>query len=157
MATSRRNDQRARPVIGWREWVALPEFGVPAIKAKVDTGARSSSLHAFDLEHFVRDGADWVGFTVHPLQREWKTSIRSEVPLFEMRVIRNPGGGGREELRPVVRTPVELMGRVWTIELTLTRRDRMGFRMLLGRSAVRRRFVIDPGKSFLAGKPQQRG
>ncbi len=149
--------RRERPVIGWREWVGLPELGVPSIKVKVDTGARSSSLHAFDLERFARDGADWVRFTVHPLQRDWRTSIRAEVPLLEMRVVRNPGGGGREEVRPVVHTAVELMGRQWPIELTLTRRDRMGFRMLLGRSAVRGRFVVDPGRSFLAGKPQQRG
>ncbi len=148
--------RRQRPAIGWREWVALPDLGVPAIKAKVDTGARSSSLHAFDLERFARNGGDWVRFTVHPLQRDWRTSIAVEVPLLEMRVIRNPGGGGREELRAVVRTSVELMGERWPIELTLTRRDRMGFRMLLGRSAVRRRFVVDPGRSFLAGKPQQK-
>ncbi len=148
--------RRQRPAIGWREWVALPDLGVPAIKAKVDTGARSSSLHAFDLERFARNGGDWVRFTVHPLQRDWRTSIAVEVPLLEMRVIRNPGGGGREELRAVVRTSVELMGERWPIELTLTRRDRMGFRMLLGRSAVRRRFLVDPGRSFLAGKPQQK-
>ncbi len=148
--------RRQRPAIGWREWVALPDLGVPAIKAKVDTGARSSSLHAFDLERFARNGGDWVRFTVHPLQRDWRTSIAVEVPLLEMRVIRNPGGGGREELRAVVRTSVELLGERWPIELTLTRRDRMGFRMLLGRSAVRRRFVVDPGRSFLAGKPQQK-
>ncbi len=149
--------RRERQVIGWREWVSLPDLAVPAIKAKVDTGARSSSLHAFDLERFARNGADWVRFTVHPMQRDWRTSIVAEVELLEMRLIRNPGGGGREELRPVVRTTVGLMGRRWPIELTLTRRDRMGFRMLLGRSAVRRRFVVDPGRSFLAGKPQHGG
>ncbi len=133
--------------------MGLPDLGVAAIKAKIDTGARSSALHAFDLEVFDRDGADWVRFEVHPIQRDWKTTIPAEMPLHEMRIVRNPGGGGREELRPVVRTGVELMGRRWPIELTLTRRDRMGFRMLLGRSAVRRRFVVDPGRSFLGGKP----
>ncbi len=147
--------RRERRVIGWREWVGLPDLGVAAIKVKIDTGARSSALHAFDLEVFDRGGVDWVRFGVHPIQRDWKTTIPAELPLHEMRIVRNPGGGGREELRPVVRTAVELMGERWPIELTLTRRDRMGFRMLLGRSAVRRRFVVDPGRSFLAGRPQR--
>ncbi len=149
MAKRKRSPQ---DVIGWREWVALPDLGIDAVKAKVDTGARSSSLHAFAVEHFERDGQDWVGFGVHPMQRDWRTTVRAELPLVEMRVVRNPGGGGREELRPVVVTAAELMGRVFEIELTLTRRDRMGFRMLLGRSAVRGRFVVDPGRSYVAGK-----
>lgn len=143
----------AQDLIGWREWVALPDLGVAAIKAKVDTGARSSSLHAFDLERFDRGGHPWVRFSIHPIQRDWRTTVDVEVPLLEERQVRNPGGGGREEIRPVIRTTLELMGQSWPIELTLTRRDRMGFRMLLGRSAVRGHFTVDPGRSFLAGKP----
>jgi hypothetical protein len=139
-------------VIGWREWVALPDLGVNAIKAKVDSGARSSSLHAYGLEEFDRDGRPWVRFEIHPLQRMARAAVVAEAELRERRLVRNPGGGGREEIRPVVVTTLELGGQHWPIELTLTRRDAMGFRMLLGRQAIRRRFVIDPGRSFVTGK-----
>ncbi len=137
--------------IGWREWVALPDLGLPAIKVKVDTGARSSSLHAFDVTEVVRDGETYVRFAVHPIQRTARATVEAEARLVEHRVVRNPGGGGREELRPVIRTDIELAGERWPIELTLTRRDAMGFRMLLGRQAVRRRFIVDPARSFLHG------
>ncbi len=150
---AKRGPGRSPAVIGWREWLALPDLGIAAIKAKVDTGARSSSLHAFGIEQIEHGGGSWVRFGVHPLQRDWKTTAHAELPLHEMRVVRNPGGGGREELRPVVVTAVELMGQQFDVELTLTSRDRMGFRMLLGRSAVRGRFVVDPGRSYLAGRP----
>jgi hypothetical protein len=145
-----------RPPVGWREWVALPDLGVPAIKAKVDTGARSSSLHAFDIEEFQRGSTTYVRFEVHPLQRSGRAAVTAEAPLVEHRVVRNPGGGGREELRPVVITDIELGGARWPIELTLTRRDAMGFRMLLGRQAVRRRFVVDPARSFVHGHDHKR-
>jgi hypothetical protein len=153
----RKRPARQRPAVGWREWVALPDLGVPAIKVKVDTGARSSSLHAFDIEEFQRDGITFVRFEVHPLQRSATSAVTAEAPLVEHRVIRNPGGGGREELRPVVATHIELAGDRWPIELTLTRRDEMGFRMLLGRQAVRRRFVVDPARSFIHGRRTKKG
>lgn len=138
------------PMIGWREWVRLPDLGVDSIKTKVDTGARTSSLHAFDLKEVEKDGEVWVRFIVHPEQRSSHPSIQVELPLLAHRRVRD--SGGRSELRPVVETVVELMGRRWPIELTLTGRDAMGFRMLLGRQAIRRRFLVDPGGSFYGGK-----
>jgi len=143
-------DRASRPVIGWREWVGFPDLGVTAIKAKVDTGARTSSLHAFDLEELTRDGITYVRFVIHPEQDSAHPAIPAELPLLTRRKVKD--SGGKTELRPVVEASVELMGLRWTIELTLTRRDAMGFRMLLGRQAIRRRFVVDPGASFLAGK-----
>lgn len=139
-----------RPVIGWREWVVLPELGVPAIKAKVDTGARSSSLHAYDVQIFRVDGVDRVRFKVHPFQRDSRQTIVAEHDLLEQRWVKS--SGGHETLRPVILAKVELMGRRWPIELTLMNRDTMGFRMLLGRQAVRGRFLVEPGRSYLAGK-----
>lgn len=138
------------PVIGWREWVCFPDLGVDHIKAKVDTGARTSSLHAFNLEETVRDGKPHIRFLIHPEQKSAHPTIEAELPLVAQRRVRD--SGGKTELRPVVRTAVELLGQRWSIEITLTRRDAMGFRMLLGRQAIRRRFLVDPGGSFFGGK-----
>lgn len=140
-----------RGVIGWREWVALPTLGVPAIKAKVDTGARSSALHAFDLDHFDRNGTAMVRFQAHPIQRDDRYIITAEAALLEERWVRN--SGGQAELRPVIETTVQVGEQIWPIELTLTNRDVMGFRLLLGRQAVRQRYLVDPGHSFLQPLP----
>lgn len=145
----------ARPIVGWREWVALPDLGVARIKAKVDTGARSSSLHAWDVVEEERDGRLFVRFVVHPAQRDADVRVEAAAPLVDRREVRSSNGVA--ELRPVVRTAVVLAGQTFPIELTLTRRDEMGFRMLLGRSALRRRFVVDPGRSFLGGGGTVRG
>ncbi len=145
---------RDRRVAGWREWVALPELGVDRIKAKLDTGARSSSLHAHELERFDRDGAPYVRFSIHPRQRSTRRAVPAEAPLLEERWVRN--SGGRAELRPVIRTALTLGGDTWTIELTLARRDVMGFRMLLGRQALRGRHVVDPGRSFVLDRARRR-
>ncbi len=135
-----------RDVIGWREWVALPELGVSRVRAKIDTGARSSSLHAYHMERFEIEGVQMVRFRPEP----GKTSASVEVPVIAERTVRNPGG--RQEIRPVINTRLRWNGRLWRIELNLTRRDEMGFRMLLGRQALRnRRILIDPGRSFLGG------
>ena len=142
------------PAVGWREWVALPQLAVPAVKAKVDSGARSSALHAFDIEEFRRGGATWVRFAVHPLQRDAHSTIYCEAELAEYRKVRS--SGGHETRRPVIVTEIELLDRRWPIELTLASRDTMGFRMLLGRQAVRNRFLIDAGHSFLGGRPGKR-
>ncbi|MFO7724424.1 MAG: RimK/LysX family protein [Oceanipulchritudo sp.] len=142
------------PVIGWREWVSLPEFGVDWIKAKVDTGARSSALHAFGLRRFQREGLEWVRFQIHPVQRKNVPIVEAEAKILEWRSVRN--SSGRATIRPVILTNLIVKGRSWPIELTLASRDEMGFRMLLGREAVRRRFLVDSGKSYYAGKPPRK-
>ena len=139
-----------RPVVGWREWITLPALQSARIKAKVDTGARSSALHAFDVEEFEQNGEAWVRFKVHPDQHDAARTVEGQGRLLDHRTVRC--SGGLETLRPVVLTTVELLGQSWEIELTLIRRDDMGFRMLLGRQAVRRRFVVDSARSFVGGK-----
>ncbi len=134
-------------VIGWREWVGMPDLGVERIKAKVDTGARTSSLHAFDMERFAKRDRQWIRFSIHPMQRDSKQVIECEFPIHDFRTVRS--SNGRKELRPVIRTHLHLNGAAWLIELNLTSRDLMGFRMLLGREAVRNRFTVNPGRSFL--------
>lgn len=136
-----------RPIIGWREWVALPELAIPAIKVKVDTGARSSSLHAFDVTTYTRRGKQMVRFKVHPLQRDTAHTVTATAPLVEYRRVRS--SSGHAALRPVVATVIEWAGQRWSIELTLASRDQMGFRMLLGRAAIRGRFLVDSGRSYL--------
>ena len=142
------------PVIGWREWVGLPDFGIKMMKAKVDTGARSSSLHAFDLDIFERDGAKWVRFQVLPVQRKRNKIVEVEAMVLEFRSVRSSSGIASK--RPVIVTNVTLLGITWPVELTLASRDEMGFRMLLGREAFRRRFLVDAGKSYYSGKPKRK-
>ncbi len=140
----------AQRVLGWREWVKFPELGVLAVKAKVDTGARSSSLHAEDIEVSTLRGRRYVDFTVCPLQRTRELAVACRAALLEERWIKSSNGS--RELRPVIRARLAWSGRSWEVDLTLTSRDLMGFRMLLGREAMRKRFVVDPGRSFLGGK-----
>jgi hypothetical protein len=139
--------QKQLPVIGWREWLDLPDLGIDAIKAKIDTGARSSALHAFHIQSFEQNGKEMLRFQVHPYQRDSQQTVTAEVELLEWRHVKN--SGGHAELRPVIETIVELGTQRWSIELTLTNRDVMGFRMLLGREALRRRFLVNPGRSYL--------
>jgi hypothetical protein len=117
--------------IGWREWVSLPQLGVDAVKAKIDTGARSSTLHAWDVDVLDRPGGPLVRFVVHPRQHDLSLTVVSTAELVEWRDVRS--SNGTVERRPVIRTPVVIAGRRARVELTLTRRDEMGFRMLLGR------------------------
>jgi len=140
-----------RTTIGWREWLALPDWGVGAIKAKIDTGARTSALHAFDIETIERDGAAMARFAIHPWQDSSSDVVVVEAPLLERRNVRSSSGAAKE--RPVVLTTMELAGRRALIEVTLTRRDEMGFRMLIGRQALRRRYLVDPGRAYLGGRP----
>lgn len=147
-ASSRRRD---RPALGWREWVALPDWGVDHLKAKVDTGARTSSLHAFDLEWFDHHGEPWVRFEVHPWQRSTSDAVTVAAAVVATRDIKS--SSGTVDHRPVVRTTLSIAGATHPAEITLTRRDEMGFRMLVGREAIRNRFVVDPGVSYLGGRP----
>lgn len=139
------------PSVGWREWVSLPDWGVPWIKAKVDTGARTSAVHAFDIETIDRDGGPWARFAIHPWQDSSDDEVVVEAPLLGRREVRSSSGASRE--RPVVLTTIDLAGRSVPVEVTLTRRDEMGFRMLIGRQALRRQFVVDPARSYLGGRP----
>ena len=139
-------------VVGWREWVSLPECDVPWVKAKIDTGARSSAIHAFDVVEVERDGEAWVRYSIHPWQgsREDATTVESRV--LDRRVVRSSSGHSTE--RYVVQMDICLAGRRVTTEMTLSRRDQMGFRMLIGREALRQGFLVDPRHSYLGGRPQ---
>ncbi|HEY5596150.1 MAG TPA: ATP-dependent zinc protease [Candidatus Bipolaricaulota bacterium] len=135
-------------VMGWREWVALPQLNLPAIKAKVDTGAYTSSLHTFMLEPFERDGRLQVRFGVHPLQGRKDLEIICVAEVVDRRVVKS--SNGRRERRYVIRTPLRLGQRLWSVEITLANRDTMNFRMLLGRTALKG-VLVNPTASYLTG------
>ncbi|GAA5160211.1 ATP-dependent zinc protease family protein [Ornithinimicrobium tianjinense] len=138
-------------VVGWREWVRIDAVGVPWIKAKIDTGAKTSSLHAFGLTAFERDGAPWVRFTIQPWQATAADATQVELPVHDERAVRS--SSGHAETRYVVLLPLSLAGREVTCEVTLTDRDEMGFRMLVGREALVQGFVVDPARSYVGGRP----
>lgn len=142
------------PIIGWREWVKLPDLGAKRIKAKVDTGARSSSLHAFDIEEFERDNEAWVRFQIHPRQRRDDLVIEATAKIHDRRSVRS--SSGKASVRYVILTTVVLYDQPIEIDLTLANRDKMGFRMLLGREAFRRRFLVDAGGSYYGWKPKRK-
>lgn len=144
---SQENQTNRLPLIGWREYLSLPTLGIDKIKAKIDTGAKTSALHAFNVEIINQDNQEIVKFEIHPIQKDNQTSVIATVKLSEYRAVKNSGGG--VEKRPVIMTTVSIGNYEWEIALTLTNRDAMGFRMLLGRDAVKNRFLVDCGNSFL--------
>jgi hypothetical protein len=145
------NSSTARRSIGWREWVELPELGIAHIKAKIDTGARTSALHAFAVDPFQEKGVQMVRFSLHPLQKRVDVVHHCTARVVDRRWVSD--SGGHREQRWVIETPIRLGDIEWRIELTLTNRDSMLFRMLLGRTAMGKNFQVQPDRSYLQGTP----
>jgi hypothetical protein len=139
---------------GWREWVSLPELGIQQIKAKVDTGARTSALHAFEIRQRSQNGRDRVEFLMHPIQKDKKTIITCVADVLDRRVVSD--SGGHKEERYVIATTLSIGKRQWPIEVTLTSRDDMLFRMLLGRTAIANHGRVDPSRSYVVGKKKRK-
>ena len=136
--------------LGWREWIGLPALGIRQIKAKIDTGARTSTLHAFEIEEFEEHGKKRVRFKIHPVQRDNNTVIECVADVIDQRIVSD--SGGHREKRWVIRTDMVIGPHTWSAEMTLTGRDDMLFRMLLGRTAMKNRARVDPSRSYLVGK-----
>lgn len=155
-ATRPTEDQTAsepapRVALGWREWVALPDLGIDRIKAKVDTGARTSCLHTFRTEPYTDNGQRRVRFWVHPVQNNLHEVAECDAEVIDERSVTD--SGGHKEQRLVIKTLVTVGDQTWPIEMTLTNRDSMRFRMLLGRTAMANRCTVHPEASYLAGQP----
>lgn len=145
------NDQNEVTAVGWREWLSLPDLGVDRIKAKVDTGARTSAIHAFEVDPFEKDGRQWVRFALHPNQDDTDTVTWCEAEVIDQRHVTD--SGGHTEQRYVILTNIKLGQKIWPVEVTLTNRDNMLFRMLLGRTAMTAGdIVVNPALSFLSGQ-----
>lgn len=143
-------------VVGWREWVSLPDLNLQHIKAKIDTGARTSTLHAFSVEGYSKKGAQRVKFLIHPYQNRIDVVKECDARVVDKRMVSD--SGGHKEKRYVILTTLVIGTEAWDIEMTLTNRDTMKFRMLLGRTAMKKKIVVDPGRSFLVGKkPHKKG
>ena len=141
-------------LIGWREWVALPDLNIKCIKAKADTGARSSALHAVAIRSIKIDNEEWVEFDLDSeVSRRDATPRRARV--IDHRTVRD--SGGHEETRVTVMTTLRMNRENWPIELTLTDRENMGFRLLLGRTALNGHFYVDPDESYLLGRRTHQG
>lgn len=139
---------------GWREWVGLPDLGIKRIKAKVDTGARTSTLHAFSIRPYSQNGVDRVEFRIHPIQKDNDTVLTCNADVLDKRVVSD--SGGHKEERFAIRTLLTIGDHEWPIDVTLTSRDDMLFRMLLGRTAIKRRARVDPARSYVIGKKRRR-
>lgn len=145
---------RKYPIIGWREWVGLPALSIPTIKAKIDTGARTSALHAFSLQPFIENGINKIRFEIHPEQHNTDQVISCVADIVDRRLVTD--SGGHEEFRYVIETPITIALQTWSIEITLTERENMLFRMLLGRRALRKRFIVNPARSFVTTKVRKK-
>jgi ribosomal protein S6--L-glutamate ligase len=141
-------------VIGCEEWCGFPDLGIPAVKARIDSGAKTSCLHAFNINRFKKDGNWWVSFEVHPLQNNRRVVIRCEKPIVDKRKVKSSSGAA--ESRYVISTILKAGDDEWEIELTLTNRDSMGYRMLLGREAMHGKLLVDPSLSFCLGKVEEK-
>lgn len=141
------------PILGWREWVALPELGIAKLRCKVDTGAKTSTLHAFYVEEFEDNGVLKVRFGLHPDEKNSEIEIHEEAVVFDQREVTD--SGGHKEKRYVIKTPVILGTETWDIEVTLTNRDTMSHRMLLGRRAIMDDYLVDSGATHLMGLPSE--
>lgn len=137
-------------IVGSEEWCQISQLGIPAIKARVDSGAKTSAIHAFNIQAFKRGNTPWVGFDVHPLQSNRSVFLRCEAPIVDRRMVKNTSGAS--EKRYVIKVPIRMKDQVWDIELTLTNRDSMGYRMLLGREAMNGRILVDPSTSMSLGR-----
>jgi hypothetical protein len=142
--------KRNKIVLGWREWVSLPELGIDKIKAKVDTGARTSALHAFDVKVKETNGKRIVEFKMHPLQKNSDYYVECRADIVDERDVTD--SGGHQERRLVIQTPLKIGEMQFPIEMTLTDRDTMKFRMLLGRTALKPHFIVDPARSYRTRK-----
>lgn len=148
---TKKKARKAPPIeIGWREWAELPDLGVASIKAKIDTGAKTSAIHAFKIKEITRGGKPFAQFVIHPIQRKSAPTIKCVAPVVDKRRIKS--SNGMSQLRIVIATTLKMGDNSWPIEISLANRDEMGFRFLIGRDALRRRAVIHPGKSFMLGK-----
>ncbi|MFK7865327.1 MAG: ATP-dependent zinc protease [Pseudohongiellaceae bacterium] len=144
------NNMDRQLTVGWREWVALPDLGLSRVKAKIDTGARTSCLHAFRLQPFMADGVQRIEFDIHPNQRDNETIQTCVATVVDQRAVTD--SGGHQEERWVIATTLNLGSHSWPIEVTLTGRDDMRFRMLIGRNALNHRALVDSSASYLVGK-----
>ncbi|OKL42294.1 ATP-dependent zinc protease family protein [Pseudovibrio exalbescens] len=155
MKTGSRSGPTKPDVIGWREYVALPDLGIPVIKAKVDTGARTSALNSRIEAFFEKDNARWVRFII-PRSSSHHRDLVVEAEVLDQRLIKNTSGIPEE--RVIIRSGLVLGWHHWHIEISLADRTNMGFDIILGRTSLKgRRVVINPARSFLAGQPQLNG
>lgn len=146
---------KTKKTIGWKEWFGLDCLSLPAIKGKIDTGAKTSSLHAFNIENFYIEDVEYVKFDIHPLQKNKKLVRTCVSRVIDQRMVSD--SGGKKEKRFVIKSDLKIGEKKFRIEITLANRDTMAFRMLLGREAIKQaKMMVDPSKSFLQGKPKRK-